>query len=316
MKRHGVALGLVMVLALSLLLAACGSQEQPTLRMALLPIMDTLPFYVAEQQGFYADEGIEVVLLPAKSAQERDALLQAGEVDGMLTDLPGVGIFNRDEAQVKVVVVARKAYLESPLFRVLSAPNSGITTPEQLAGVEIAISQNTVIEYITDRLLTLSGVSADQIAIQEISAIPVRFEQLMADQIQAATLPDPLAQGAVAAGANLVVDDSQFTDYAQSVLVFGVDAIKNKPETIAKFLKAWDRAAAELNTNPEAYRELLIEQGRVPESIQGSYSMPPFPRLEITSEAQWADVVDWLMEKGLIDEPIAYGDAIDDSFLR
>jgi NitT/TauT family transport system substrate-binding protein len=316
MKRHGVTLGLVAMLALSLVLAACGSQEEPTLRMALLPIMDTLPFYVAEQQGFYADEGIEVVLLPAKSAQERDALLQAGEVDGMLTDLPGVGIFDRDEAQVKVVAIARKAYPDSPLFRVLSAPNSGITTPAQLAGVEIAISQNTVIEYITDRMLTLSGVPADQIAIQEISAIPVRFEQLMAGQIQAATLPDPLAQGAVAAGATLVVDDSQFADYAQSVLVFGVDAIKNKPETIAKFLKAWDRAAAELNTNPEAYRELLIEQGRVPESIQGSYSMPPFPRLEITSEAQWADVVDWLLEKGLIDKAVAYGDAVDSSFLR
>jgi NitT/TauT family transport system substrate-binding protein len=255
-------------------------------------------------------------LLPAKSAQERDALLQAGEVDGMLTDLPGVGIFNRDEPQLKVVMMARKAYPNSPLFRVLSSPNSGITTPNQLAGVEIAISQNTVIEYVTDRLLTLSGVPADQIAIQEISAIPVRFEQLMADQVQAATLPDPLAQGAVAAGANLVVDDSQFTDYAQSVLVFGVDALKNKPETIAKFLNAWDRAAAELNTNPEAYRELLIEQGRVPESIQGSYSMPPFPQHEITSEAQWADIVDWLLQKRLIDEPIPYDDAIDPSFLR
>jgi NitT/TauT family transport system substrate-binding protein len=314
MKQHRLALGLVMILILALLLAGCGRQKDDTLRMALLPIMDTLPFYVAEQQGFFADEGIEVVLLPAKSAQERDALMQAGEVDGMLTDLPGVGIFNRDRPQIKVVATARKAYPHSPLFRILSAPNSGITTPAQLANVQIAISQNTVIEYITDRLLTLSGVPADQIAIQEISAIPVRFEQLMAGQIQAATLPDPLAQGAVAAGANLVVDDSQFTDYAQSVLVFGVDTIENRPETITKFLVAWDRAAAELNTNPAAYRELLIEQGRVPESIQGSYSMPPFPEREITGEAQWADMVDWLLSKGLIDRPIPYADAVDGTF--
>jgi NitT/TauT family transport system substrate-binding protein len=316
MRRFAFTLGLVIILALSLVLVACGRQEGASLRMALLPIMDTLPFYVAEQQGFFADEGIEMVLLPAKSAQERDALMQAGEVDGMLTDLPGVGIFNRDQIQLKVVATARRAYPESPLFRVLAAPESGISTPAQLAGVEIAISQNTVIEYITDRLLTLSGVPVDQIAIQEISAIPVRFEQLMTGQIQAATLPDPLAQGAVAAGANLVVDDSQFTDYAQSVLVFGVDALENKPETITKFLNAWDRAAAELNENPEAYRELLIEQGRVPESIQGNYSMPPFPRREITSQAQWADIVDWLLEKGLIDQPIAYGDVVDAGYLR
>ena len=314
MNQFRTILGPVMILVLALPLTGCGRQKEDTLRMALLPIMDTLPFYVAEQQGYFADEGIEVVLLPAKSAQERDTLMQAGEVDGMLTDLPGVGIFNRDRPQVKVVATARKAYPDSPLFRVLSAPNSGITTPAQLAGVEIAISQNTVIEYITDRLLTRSGISADQIAILEISAIPVRFEQLMAGRVQAATLPDPLAQGAIAAGANLVVDDSQFTEYAQSVLVFDVETIEKRPEMIAKFLRAWNRAAAELNSNPAAYRDLLIEEGRVPESIAGSYAMPPFPEREITSEAQWADMVDWLLDKGLIDRPIAYADAVDDSF--
>ncbi len=307
---------LVLVVSLGLVLGACRAEEDTHLKMALLPIMDTLPFYVAEQNGYFAAEGITVELLPAKSAQERDTLLQAGEVDGMLTDVPGVGIFNRDEVQVKIVSLARKAYPDSPLFRLLAAPGSGIGSPADLAGVEIGISQNTVIEYITDRMLEQSGLPADQIAIMEVSAIPVRFEQLMAGQIKAATLPDPLAQGAVAAGATLVVDDSQFAEFSQSVLVFGVDALDAKPGTIRKFLAAWAKAAAELNANPEAYRDLLIEKGRVPESIQGSFSMPPFPVGEITSEAQWADVVSWLQEQGLIDAAILYKDAVDASYLK
>lgn len=317
MKRFRPSTFLLLLVLLGLLLSGCGKKEEETaIKMAVLPIMDTLPFYVAEQEGFFADQGIQVELLPVNSSNERDALLQAGEVDGMLTDLPGVGIFNRDEIQVQIVGMARKSYPTAPLFRLLAAPNSEISGPADMAGVEIGISQNTVIEYITDRMLEQSGLAADQIAIQEITAIPVRFEQLMAGQVQAATLPDPLAQGAIAAGAKLVVDDSQFTEYAHSVLVFGMQALESKPGTIGKFMDAWEQAAAALNANPEQYRDLLIEKGRVPEAIQGSYTMPPFPQGEITSEAQWADVVSWLLDKGLIDDEIPYGDAVDKGFLR
>lgn len=304
---------------LGLVLSACQSkteEEETTLRVALLPIMDTLPFYVAEQNGYFADEGIQVELVPVKSPTERDALMQANEVDGMLTDLPGVGVFNRDQIQVKVISLARKAYPNSPLFRLLAAPSSKVENPADLAGVKIGISQNTVIEYITDRMLEGSGLAIDQIAVEEISAIPVRFEQLMAGQVQAATLPDPLAQGAVAAGAKLVVDDSQFTQFSQSVLVFGLKAIESKSTTLGKFLTAWNKAVADLNADPGAYRDLLIEQGRVPESIQGSYSMPPFPQNEITTAEQWADVVAWLLDKGLIDGEIPYEDVVDRSFLK
>jgi NitT/TauT family transport system substrate-binding protein len=306
------------MLIFSLSLAACmpGKRTEDTnLKMGLLPILDILPFYIAEQRGYFEAEGIKVELVPVKSAQERDALMQAGEIDGMLNDLISTGLFNRDDAQIKIVASVRRSYPESPQFRVLAAPDSGLTSAQDLAGVPIGISQNTVIEYITDRLLEAEGLSLDQIEIVEVSAIPVRFEQLMAGQIQAATLPDPLAQGAMAAGATLVVDDSQHTQYSQSVLSFSTEAIQAKPSTIEKFLKAWNRAVQDLNGNPDQFSELLIEKGRVPESIQGSYRMPPFPEGEIPSQDEWRDVVDWLLEKGLIDRSLPYADSVVTDFV-
>lgn len=294
-------------------MATCapGQQAEDTnLKMGLLPILDILPFYVAEQKGYFEAEGINVEFVPVKSAQERDALMQAGEIDGMLNDLISTGLFNRDDVQIQIVATARRAYPESPQFRVLAAPDGNVTSASDLAGVPIGISQNTIIEYITDRLLEAEGLSPDQIEILEVSAIPVRFEQLMEGQIQAATLPDPLAQGAVAGGATLVVDDSQHTQYSQSVLSFSTEAIGAKPNSIKKFLKAWNRAVADLNSNPDQFSDLLIEQGRVPESIQGAYQMPPFPEGEVPSQTEWQDVVDWLLEKGLIDQSVAYEDSV------
>jgi NitT/TauT family transport system substrate-binding protein len=312
-RKYNWFLIVTVIAILSLSLSACVSgkkAEDTNLKMGLLPILDTLPLYVAEQKGYFEEEGINVEFVPVKSAQERDALMQAGEIDGMLNDLISTGLFNRDDVQIKIVATARRAYPESPQFRLLAAPGSGFTSAQELAGVPIGISQNTVIEYITDRMLEAEGLLPDQIEVIEVSAIPVRFEQLMAGQIQAATLPDPLAQGAEAAGATRVVDDSQYAQYSQSVLSFSTVAIESKPNTIKKFLKAWNRAVQDLNSNPGQFSDLLIEKGRVPESIQGSYQMPPFPEGEVPSQAEWQDVVDWLLEKGLIDHPISYQNSV------
>jgi NitT/TauT family transport system substrate-binding protein len=320
MVYKGKCLLVITLFALfALSLAACvpaQKVEDTNLRMGLLPILDVLPLYVAEQKGYFEAEGIQVEFVPVKSAQERDALMQAGEIDGMLNDLISVGLFNRDKAQIKIVATARRAYPESPQFRVLAAPGSGIAATSDLAGVPIGISQNTVIEYITDRMLEAEGLSPDQIRVIEVSAIPVRFEQLMAGQIQAATLPDPLGQGAMAEGATLLVDDGQYGQYSQSVLSFSTEAVESRPNAIQKFLKAWNQAVGDLNDNPEQFSDLLIEKARVPESIQGTYQMPPFPAGEVPSQAEWQDVVDWLLEKGLIDHPITYEDSVSSDFVK
>jgi len=317
MKPQGFFFLILLIVALPLsTLTGCEDKEPATLKVALLPIVDVLPAYVAERNGYLAAEGIQVELVPVKSAQENSALLQADEVDGTLTDLQGVGLFNQESPQVKVVAMARKAYPNAPVFRLLAAPGSAIDSPADLAGIKIGVSNNTVIEYITERMLQGSGLTADQIVLENIAAIPVRFEQLMNGQIQAATLPDPLASGAIAAGARPVIDDSQFTQYSQSVLIFTTRALEEKPMAIQKFLTAWNKAVADLNTDPDAYRDLLIQQGRVPESVQGSYAMPPFPQGEITSQTEWADVVRWLQDKGLLEREIPYQDAVDTRFLK
>jgi NitT/TauT family transport system substrate-binding protein len=253
--------------------------------------------------------------VPVKSAQERDVLMQTGQADGMLTDLISNALLNKDKPRVRAVYTTRRPYPGAPVFRVLAGPNTAITAPADLKGVPIGISQNTVIEYLTDRMLEAEGLQAAEINKLEVSAIPVRFEQLIAGNIQAATLPDPLAQGAIAAGALPVVDDSKYPELSQSVLSFSDETLKSKPNTVKKFLVAWEKAVKELNAHPEKYQDLLIEQGRVPQSIQGSYRMPPFPERGVPAAGEVADVIRWMRDKGLVARDIPYGEMVDPSYL-
>ena len=83
--------------------AALAVDESKNLRLALLPIPDVLPIYLAQEKGYFSEAGITVETLPVGSAIERDQLMQAGRIDGMINELSGAASFNRNENQVQVV---------------------------------------------------------------------------------------------------------------------------------------------------------------------------------------------------------------------
>jgi len=310
----------IVIAIVAFLVATCGTarqtEEDATLKVGLLPIMDALPFFVAQQQGYFEDEGINVEMVPVKSAQESNALLQAREIDGVLTDLQTVALFNQETPQLKIISIARRAYPEYPHFRIVAAKGFAVNGPEDLAGVPIGVSKNTIIEYLSDRLLAEYGLPTDQIVVEEVSAIPVRFEMLMEGQLKAALLPEPLGSAALATGGTLIVDDTRFPQYSQSVLAFTTHSLGEQPNTSKAFLRAWNKAVADINKDPNAYRDVLIEKTNVPPMIQGTYDVPKYPAAEITTAAEWDDVVNWMQEKRLVDGPISYESSVDKSFLE
>ena len=294
---------------------AQSAEHVSSLKVALLPILDAFPFFVAEAKGYFDEYGVSVKAVPVASGLERDQLMQSGEIDGMLNELISTANFNRDGIQVKTVMSARKADVNYPLFRLLSSPGSALRSVSDLADVPIGISKNTIIEYVTDRLLTASGLDPQAIVKKSVPAIPERYQLLMQGQLKAATLPDPLAKSALEAGAGELIADSSHPDYSVSVLSFNINAINNKTTAVRLFLKAWDRATADLNSNPESFRALLLEKIRVPKNIQNTYKIPTYPRRQVPNATQWADVIDWMAANGLLDSALVYGDSVTNDYL-
>ena len=315
---------LFFMLAASLLAVAMApvgkkAQAQPptTVRMGLLPILDVLPYYVAEQAGYFEDAGLKVEPVPVNSSLERDQLTVAGEIDGMLNDVISTGILNQDTVRIEIVAKARKSYEGAPEYRILAAPNSGITTPEEAAHHAIGISENTVIHYIAQRMMEHAGIKAADLKWQAEPNIPVRYQLLMEGQLKVACLPDPLAQAALAGGAMLITDDSALIDtgFSQSVVSFRAQYIKDHPDAVQAFLDAWMKAANDINAHPEAYRDLWLEKTNVPDSVKDTYVLPPFPTYAITTQSEWDDVVAWLTEQGIAENVAPYKNSVNPTFL-
>lgn len=292
-----------------------GGDKKAILRLALLPIPDVLPVYVALEKGYFKELGVTVEPLSVGSALERDQLMQAGKVDGMINEISGAANFNRDKTQVKIISVARSPIGENPLFRILAAPGSGITTVAGLAGVPIGISKNTVIEYISTRLLTTGGLMNEEIEYKSIPVLPERLQLLLQGQIKAVTLPDPLGAAAIKAGAIEVVNDTDRRDVSASVITFSTDSLENKTELVKNFMIAWEKAAQDLNQDPAAYEQLMLKKIRVPKNIQGEFAIPPMPIKVLPTKAQWDDVMAWMVERKLLAAPLVYEESVSSAFL-
>jgi NitT/TauT family transport system substrate-binding protein len=309
----------IVFISTSLLLGACsqiaGSGEPVTLKIAVLPILDTLPMYVAQEEGLFVENGITVEFIPVGSAPERDQVISAGQADGMVNEVVSVMFYNQEEIQVQVVRYARTATSETALFRILAAGNSGINSVEQLKGTPIGVSEGTVIHYLTDRLLQAQGFTEDEITTVAVPKIPDRMALLGTGELPAAMLPEPLSSLAIQGGAVLVLDDRSNPDLSYSTITFRKAVIDEHPQAIGAFLAAVEEAVTMINAEPEKYSSLLSDQNIVPPSLVGEYKVPLFVTAGVPTERQWDDVYEWAKGKGLLEALVSYGDSVTSEYL-
>ena len=305
------------VLVFGVLLAACTPKaNQPRkVRIAVLPVIDALPIYVAQQEGYFKEQGVEVEIVPVLSAPERDQLMQSGQVDGILTEVVVNMIYNKETPQIKTVRFLRTTTVTTPMFRILASKDSGINTVADLAGVPIAISEGTVIEYMTDRVLQKAGMAPEDIAKVAVPKISDRMAFLDSGQVQAAVMPDPLASLSIKNGARVIIDDTSYPEVSHSVLAFRIETLNQQGEAVRKVLAGIEQAVTAINGDKTRWNGLLAELKLVPEPLLKDYVLPDYPLASVPSEEQFADAMQWAREKGLIQKDLQYTDCVDASFL-
>ena len=305
----------VALLSLVLVLSACAPQTTGTLKIAVLPIIDTLPMYVAQQEGLFAKQGVTVEFIPVASAPERDQILAAGGADGTVNETLAVMLFNKENVQMQVVRYALRPTPSNGHFFILASAQSGIDTYDELKRIEIGVSQGTVIEYVTERLLQAEGFTSEEIKTIAVPKIPDRMALLASGELDAGVMPDPLASLVVSQGGVVVADDSSHPEYGFSVISFRKAVIDAHPKAVEGFLAAVEEATALLNAEPAKYKNVLSEQKLVPAPLLETYSAPVFPTASVPTEEEWKDALNWLKEKGILTSDVSYEDSVNASLL-
>ena len=279
--------------------AGCGPEQQgkdtklSKLTIGLMPDTDSIPFIIAAERGYFAEEGVEVELVPFKSAMERDAALQSGNLDGAVSDLLAV-IFARSGGFSMHAV----SYTDGN-YNLVAGGNARISAAADLRGKEIAISRNTIIEYVTDEILSVNGMKEQDVSKVVIPQIPVRLEMLQSGNLAAAVLPEPMASVAVASGSRYVTGSGDL-GINPGVIVFTDSSINEKAQSIRAMYRAYDKAVKYLNdTSRVEYIDLVMEKSGFPAPARNALELKPYRSPGLPAEKDVEEAVHWVKSKDL-----------------
>ncbi len=312
MKKKWV---LLFYAALFLFVLGCGQDKgrdasskkdelKPSLTVGLMPDTDSVPFIIAREKGFFAAEGVEVTLQQFKSAMDRDAAMQSGKLDGAVSDLLAAAFALEGGFDVCATSLTDGNYL------LVTGKESNVADVRMLDGSEVAVSRNTIIEYVTDRILAANGMSSDTIQKVSVPQIPARLEMLQNGKLTAATLPEPMASIAVANGCKYLTGANNL-GINPGVMVFSMKAAREKKEALQAMYRAYNRSVDYINNTPkEQYIDLIVDKGGFPEAARNALSISAYHAATLPKEKDVAEVMHWLKEKGLIKKEHNYQEIV------
>lgn len=278
--------------------------------VGVLPDTQALPFIVAQHLGYFEAEHVTVEIEAFTSAPDRDSALQSNAVNAVTTDLIAVALFRQSDLDLEAILSTDGSQ------QILASAQSNITSVEELGGKILTLSENTIMDYASDRILAHYGVTKDHVIYSYAPQITVRMEMLINGSVDAATMPEPQVSVAKDSGATVLASSADLGLNA-TCLAMGSTLTVDHPDAVAAFVRAYNKAVAYLNDTPrETYMDWLISEAGFPESVDDTLILPVYREATVPSEGDVADVLDWMTERGLLTADLTYADLVNIDFAR
>lgn len=300
---------LFLALALILAMATAARADTISIRFGILPVIDTLPLQVAERDGLFAANGLDVDLVKFMSALERDTAMQTGQIDGYFGDLVATYLLLNQGVPMHIALTSWRTTPGYPMFGIALSPANRDLGLGDMKGRSLALSKSTVMEFLADKLEKSLGVNPGHFARMEVKKMPIRLQMLLTDQVDSALLPEPLLSLARLKGGT-VLATAENLDLPLTVLCLHKRYFENGGEGYLRFLKAYREAVKRLAENPEKYRPLMAETCRIPKPLVSEFPVYPFPAPALPTPAELDDVQAWMMDKGLLKGRIPDAEAL------
>lgn len=285
-------------LIISLALNACTGNKKENkneeLTIGVMSSMDYLPLAVADAQGYFEEEGVNVNLQKFFSANDRDAAIQSGNLDGSIIDYTGAAL--QRSGGVELFFTSQC----DGTFELIAGKHTNIESIDELKGKNVAIAQNTVIDFCTAMILKSAGIEQDEVNKLEINKIPLRLEMLRNEKIDLTVLPDPFVTMAKDEGLPSIITMNDL-GYHVTGIVFTKSAIDNKKEEIDAFYRAYNRAIADLQQLPLSdFQDVLVNEVGFPQPLVDKVILPEYHPAQLPKQEDLDAVNRWLQEKQLL----------------
>jgi NitT/TauT family transport system substrate-binding protein len=335
-NRHPLAkLGLIAVLALLLavLVAACGdddddegteagaegSGEVTEVAIGTQPWIGYGPFWIADDQGFDTDNGVDIRLVNFSTDQDLESGFASGKfqaannANNTMIRLADLGLDFK-------MVLMEDFSLEADA--VVSC-DPEIQSVDDVEGAKVAFEEFSVSDVLFRYALGQTEVDFDSIDYTPIPASDAGTAAV-AGRVDVAVTYEPYLQAAVQEGENceVIYTAAERPGLISDGLAVNTEFAEEDPEAVVGVLRAWGDAIDYYNENTEEAQAIIAENvGEKPDALEASFEgvqlfdlQESQDYLETEYEGLWNDIRTIMFEQGQIETEPEVTDYLDTSF--
>lgn len=219
-------------------------------RFGLLHTLSPAPFYLAQERGYFRDEGLDVAFRFFQAAQPIAAAAIAGDIDLGVTALTG-GFFNLAEKGVLKVIGGglheERGYEGSAILVSNKAFEAGLTSTDKLPGHSFAITQyGSSFHYMLGRIAQAKGFDLASVSLRPVQQISNMLAAVTSGQVDATIAIASQAKPAAAAGqAHIIAWAGDLVPYQITALFAATRFLTDSPEQVRRFCQAYKRGVAD-----------------------------------------------------------------------
>jgi NitT/TauT family transport system substrate-binding protein len=332
-----ISVGGVLVALLGLVLGACGSgstsvktvkasaipttPESGVIKMGIEPWIGYGPWYIAQQEGYFKQLGLNVKIINFNTDAQREAAFASGNTD--VTNMPTHTALRFEQQSIpgRIVLVEDESLTADA---VIAKPP--INSIKDLRGKKVGYEQGTTSDILIHYALQANGMKPSDIQIVPINASDAG-SAAAAGRLSAAVTYEPYISAVVAqhSGFRRIYVAGIDPGLVSDVLVASTNLINNKPGQVLALMKAWGMAMDFYNSHPLQAQQIISKaDGATYASLKTSfagvklYTLQANPSLLTGSFAHKTaiDVMHAALSSGVLNRPLTPSGYIEPQFAQ
>lgn len=248
---------LVLTIAALSLCIACNSQSSteatsnlPTLVVGNSPWPGFVAQFVAEENGYYAEEGINIDEKFLQVATDVNTALASDRLDVAWTAIPDMVVMAGEDPSLRVIAVSDYSDGADGILA------KGVSSPADLAGKTIAWEELPLQALLLEAYLKDSNISLNDLDLKVMPAAEAATA-FAAGQVDVAVTFEPWLTTAVKEGDGEVVFSSVGTNLIAGGLVGKAETIADRKEDLDAYFRALEKGFAFYESNPDEAIEIV-----------------------------------------------------------
>ena len=318
------------ILALIAFLGLPAPAQQPTtVRVGTLKLVGGAPLFVAQERGYFRQEGIDLRFVYFGAAAPVATAVATGDVEVGATGITGT-LFNLSSGGAKIWLVAdrgqeRPGYPLNAVVVSKAAYDQGVRSLRDLKVKRIGLTTlGSTFHYQIGKLLERERLSVKDVELIPLREVQLVVQALQSNQVAAAILSPPWGRVAEQQGWGRVLFWVGDRLVNQVTGVFYGDRMRQNHELGVHFMKAYVRGTREyydaclVKPRRPACREIVALTARSIEQAESAVedSLPYIDRDARLYTLDLEHQLAWYVQNGMVTAPRPVGQVVDGTFLR